>query len=126
MSMSNRNVKRLTGVLIVSIVAAAALAQPNPQQPPPPTGNGSISGTVLNSATQAPLPRAHVTLLVVSGAGMQPFDVMTNEEGKFSFESLPAARLLLSTDRIGFVTPAAASAQTNIQLQLNEKKENVR
>jgi hypothetical protein len=85
-------------------------AQPAQQlQAPPqpaPTGTGAIEGQILNQATGAPLKKANVRLF---GSRTQPGVMPTNaaretdDEGRFSFTSLPAGKYQLSAIRQGFL-----------------------
>ena len=125
--MSSRNIKRLARVLALSLAAAAAaLAQPQP--PTPATGNASVSGVVTNSATGAPVPRARVGVTLPGNIGRQDFGTgaVTDAEGKFTIEGLPAGRFLLNVDRVGFAAPASGNRLSDSQLQPGEKKENVK
>jgi TonB-linked SusC/RagA family outer membrane protein len=59
---------------------------------------GAIAGTVVNQATDQPLPGAQVSVI---GTGM---GTLTGEEGRFLLQSVPAGQRVLRVDHIGFTT----------------------
>jgi hypothetical protein len=77
-----------------------------PPLEPPTQGTGAIEGQIFNQATGAPLKKANVRLF---GSRAQPGVMPTNlaretdEEGRFSFTSLPARKYQLSAMRQGFL-----------------------
>ncbi len=112
-------------MLALSLVAAGAvLAQPQP--PVPAAGNGSMSGSVTNSVTGAPLSRAHVTVLVPGNMGVQSFGAVTDAEGQFAIGKLPPGRFIIQVDRVGFVAPSTGNRLSDSQLRPDEKKEDVK
>jgi protocatechuate 3,4-dioxygenase beta subunit len=123
--MSSRNSRWLAPVLALT-AAAAVSAQPQPQQPAPATANASVSGVVTNSVTRAPLPRAHVMLMVFGNSGTRVLNTVTDAEGKFTFSGLPAGRFMLNVDRVGFVPPAAGNRMPNSQLRADDKIEDLK
>src|ERR1700720_1813766 len=76
---------------------ARGQAQAPPLQPPTP-GTGVIEGQIFNLATGAPLKKANVRLF---GSRTQPGVMPTNaaretdDQGRFSFTSLPAGKYQL-------------------------------
>jgi protocatechuate 3,4-dioxygenase beta subunit len=68
----------------------------------PATGTGVIAGTVLTEGTGAPGRRARVNLSATELRGART--AMTNDDGAFSFASLPAGRYTLSATKAGYVT----------------------
>src|SRR3954471_166395 len=121
--MSSRNSERIVRVLVLSLwVAAAVFAQPQP--PTVATGNASVSGVVTNSATGGPLPRAHVTVIILGNTGAQNFNATTNDEGKFSIGGLPPGRFLLNVDHVGFVPPG--NRMSDSPLRPDEKRDDLR
>src|SRR5580704_16045493 len=73
--------------LLLAALAAAALGQQT----------ANVSGTVTNSATGAPVARAHVTL-----RGEKTFGALTNGEGKFSITGIPPGGYAHAVERVGF------------------------
>ncbi len=128
--MSSPNSKPLPRMLLLSLLAAAALppiqAQPPQQFQPqaPPTGNGSVSGTVTNSVTGAPVLHAHVIVMVMGNRGMRSFNADTNAQGGFTVEKLPPGRLAFTVDRAGFV--ASSQLLANADLRPDEKREGLK
>jgi hypothetical protein len=125
--MSSRNSNGLARALMVILAAGTVAAQPpQPQQPAPPVGNASVSGSVTNSATSAPVPRAHVALVVFSNPSVQTYSTLTDAEGKFTFNGLPPGRFNLNVDRVGFVVPATGNRLPNTQLRPDSKIEDLK
>ena len=62
-----------------------------------------IAGTVLNAATNEPIRRATVSLLSEAERQMVA-SVETDNEGRFSFDSLPGAKYPLTASKRGFLT----------------------
>ena len=120
--MSSRNSKAPASVVL--LILAAAVAQPQP--PIPATGNGSVSGVVLNSASGTPLPRAYVTLMVFGNTGVQSFGAVTDTEGKFTIGALPPGQLSLNLEHVGFIAPATGNRLPDPQLRADEKKEGLK
>lgn len=122
--MSSRSCKWLTRFLPLSLAALSAVAQPQPTAPA--AGAASISGVVTNSVTGAPLPRAHVGGAILGNTGAQFFEAVTDTDGKFSVEGLPAGRIIISANRAGFVAPASGNRLSDTQLRAAERRENVK
>jgi protocatechuate 3,4-dioxygenase beta subunit len=80
-------------------------AQQIPQQPAP-TGTSAIEGQILNQATGAPLKKAGVRLFGSrTQPGIMPVNSSreTDDQGRFSFTSLPPGKYQLSANRQGFL-----------------------
>ncbi|HUL73457.1 MAG TPA: carboxypeptidase-like regulatory domain-containing protein [Vicinamibacterales bacterium] len=76
-------------------------ARDSTTQPQPAAGTGVISGAISVEGSGTPARRARVTL---SGAGLRPSrTATTNDQGQFSFASLPAGRFTLSASKPGYV-----------------------
>ena len=58
----------------------------------------SITGTVLNHATRAPIEGARVRLLGT------PFDMLTDSAGRFGFMEVPPGKQVVQTDQLGYAT----------------------
>src|SRR5262245_51563377 len=145
-----QNLKALSPLLIVSLLAmvvgpsAAPPAQiPVPPQPPPtpavqaprdvqdqtpaPTGTASIVGSITVADGGQPARRVRVSL---SGGEIRGRTVMTDDQGRFSFASLPAGRFTISASKPGHVSvtygqrkPGQGRPGTAIQLADNQKFE---
>jgi protocatechuate 3,4-dioxygenase beta subunit len=81
----------------------------------------SISGTVTDALTGAPILRAHVALLI----GREKFGALTDQEGKYSITGVVPGHGSVAADRIGFVAYRgslmelrAGDAKTEVDLQL--------
>src|SRR5687767_12406704 len=77
---------------VVSLVAAAQT----------PSGSSTISGRVLNSLTGAPLQKASVMLELDKPVPSNAV-ALTDGQGRFSFQNLPAGDYRLHAARDGFM-----------------------
>lgn len=89
-------------VLLATLSFAPQTQTPTPA-PIPTTGSASIAGLVVNDEERAvPVRRAIVT---VSGAGLVPSrSAITDDDGRFVVERLPAGRFTISVSRASFIT----------------------
>lgn len=88
------------------VLASMWFAQQAPMPtaaPVPTTGTASIAGVVVDDQERAvPVRRAIVT---VAGTGLVPSrSAITDDDGRFSIERLPAGRFTISVSRASFVT----------------------
>ncbi|HET9372272.1 MAG TPA: carboxypeptidase-like regulatory domain-containing protein, partial [Vicinamibacterales bacterium] len=88
-----------------------------------PTGTGTISG-IVTSNTGGPVRRARVSLNGAELRGSR--SVMTGDDGKFEFVSLPAGRFTLSASKAGYSSMTFGARQpgragTPIQLAEGQK-----
>lgn len=88
---------------VLSLALPAQTQAPTPAPPVPTTGTASIAGTVVNDEERAaPVRRAVVTM---SGQGLVPSrSAITDDDGRFLIERLPAGRFTVSVSRASFVT----------------------
>src|SRR5690606_30415415 len=104
-----------TGLVAIGAASLAAAQPPPPPPPPPPRdvgppaaidpvpGGAIISGVVVTTdATPRPVRRAVVR---ITGAGGER-TVVTDDEGRFSIDDLPAGRFGIVASRPGYVTMA--------------------
>ena len=71
-------------------------------RPAAPMGSGEIAGRAVRSDDGRPLRRARVTL---SGTALEGDRLsLTDDDGRFVFDSLPAGRFMVTVARAGFVT----------------------
>src|SRR5215472_11907667 len=99
----------LPSVRLGLLWAAAALVGPGlagqtaPAPPLPAAGSFRVAGTIVSKTDAHPLGRARVTLRDARKA--EQFEsVITAEDGKFSFENVPAGKYSLTGAKRGFVT----------------------
>jgi hypothetical protein len=87
-------------VLFVGIILASALEV---QQKPAvsASGTGRISGVVVAADSGLPLPGVMVT---IGGSTLATQAAMTDADGRYGAESLPAGRYVLTFNKAGFVT----------------------
>jgi hypothetical protein len=86
------------------VFAVLSLApQTQTPAPAPTTGTASIAGTVVNDEERAvPVRRAVVT---VAGSGLVPSrSAITDDDGRFLIERLPAGRFTIRVSRASFIT----------------------
>jgi protocatechuate 3,4-dioxygenase beta subunit len=81
----------------------------------------SVTGTVTNSLTGAPVLRAHVILR----GGQQKFGALTNGEGKFSIAGIPPGSYLVTAERVGFAPPAVSFRAPQLALRAGDAKDSV-
>jgi hypothetical protein len=94
----------MTSFLIWLAMLSLAPQTPTPTPPPvPTTGTASIAGIVVNDEERAvPVRRAVVT---VAGSGLVPSrSAITDDNGRFAIERLPAGRFTVSVSRASFIT----------------------
>jgi 5-hydroxyisourate hydrolase-like protein (transthyretin family) len=82
---------------------AMSFAQNDPRAVAP-AGPYHIAGTVVNATTGKPLDRVVVNLETPGGEGHRITAVQTDEEGRFLFDRLGAAKYALRASRKGFLT----------------------
>ena len=90
--------------LIVAVTLFLAPLTPIAHQVvPTTTGTASVAGTVVTDEERAtPVRRAIVTL---SGQGLVPSrSAITDDDGRFTIERLPAGRFTISVSRASFIT----------------------
>jgi len=101
--------RALPTVLLLSLLTTIALAQQpardRPVLPPDPTGTARISGVVVDADPQPqPVRRAILTL---TGAEIaRGRTTISDDDGRFSFEQLPAGRFMLSATKAAYVAGA--------------------
>ena len=89
---------------LLSLVPQTPIQTPvSTPAPTPTTGTASIAGTVVNDEERAaPVRRAIVT---VAGPGLVPSrSAITDDDGRFVIERLPAGRFTVSVSRASFIT----------------------
>jgi hypothetical protein len=94
----------------------------------PTIGTGVISGVLTLTGSGAPVRHAR---LMLSGTGLRPSrTAQTNDQGAFSFPSLPAGRFTLTASKAGYVDMSYGAKEpgrpgTPIQLGDGEKLDKV-
>ena len=111
---------RVFVALVLVLPAMLSAQQRDPRAPVKSGGTASVRG-VVNDRRQTPLPNAIVRL--TCEAQLAQWMTLSDGNGRFAFESLPADRCEVSASKAGFVTdwfgtsPSAAPAG---RLQLND------
>ena len=98
--------RRLVVLCSLSLLASAAAAQaPRDYQRPAATGTSRITGVVESAESRPrPLRRARVR---ITGSELEiSRTTITTDDGRFSFESLPAGRYTVSASKDGYVSSA--------------------
>lgn len=67
------------------------------RQRPAQTGDITLTGVVVNSATGEPIPRALIQMM-----GMASRVALTDSEGKFEFDNLPETQAMLTAHKPGY------------------------
>lgn len=96
-----KNARRVACAMVGLVLAATLGAQ---QKPAASLANGyRIAGTVLNTSTGAPVQRALVSVLVQDD-NHTVASAMSDSEGHFAFDGLPATKYPLMASKRGFRT----------------------
>ena len=96
-----------------------------PRPAPEPTGGGSIAGVITSAGTN-PVPVRRVIVLLNSTDPKVGRTTVTDEEGRFAFAALPAARYSLTATKPGYLDTRYGATRpegpgTPIVLADNEK-----
>src|SRR5579872_4179669 len=99
---------------LATILAACCLAQP-----PEPSGNGSITGSVVNPAGE---PLRHVTLQLnplAAGAAstngpVSSYATDSDSAGNFAFDDVQPGQYTLMAERTGYLRSSYTSARGNV------------
>jgi hypothetical protein len=75
---------------------------PRDRVPPPRVGNSSIRGQVIDAATGAAIPRARVVVMVGSNRHV----TMTNGDGQFAFDKIPAGTYAFTAEKSTYMPGA--------------------
>ncbi len=89
-----------SGKWLLALLLQSAAATGLPQTA---DSRASVAGRVSNSATGAPIVRAHVSL----NGDRQKYGALTGVDGKFSIAHLPAGQYIITVDAPGFQSPPA-------------------
>jgi hypothetical protein len=89
------------GVLLALLLPVAIVAQQRDTQAPAAAATGEISGTVVSAENNAePLRRAVVT---VTGGGLNPRSVLTDDAGRFNFTRLPGGTYSVTARKAAYL-----------------------
>ena len=108
----------LTLILLCAIPLAA-------QTSPKPA---SVQGTVINSVSGLPVPRAHVTLQGGNDGKPVRYGATSGTDGRFSFTGVAPGTYQASAERIGFVNTQNGSARRDrdmVRLSADDNKTGV-
>jgi 5-hydroxyisourate hydrolase-like protein (transthyretin family) len=72
-------------------------------QRPMPVGPYKISGVVVDALSGAPLAKARVSISAVANRGGGAWSMITAEDGRFEFTSIPQGKFALRGDRLGYL-----------------------
>src|SRR5450631_1208778 len=100
---------RRNSAAVYLLLAAAALGLAQTQPPRADEKPASVEGEVRNSVSGMPVERAHITLRRFNNGGWDKYGALTNAEGKFSINGIPAANYQVTLQRVGFVPPLEVS-----------------
>jgi len=129
----------LVCIVACAVAGGGAFAQvrsPAPPAPPPSlaaetAGTGVITGVITAGDTGRPLRRTRV-MLTNSETNANLGTAVTDLDGRFRFDKLPAAALTLKASKAGYLDiaygqkkPGSGRAGTSIQLADGQKIENV-
>ena len=86
----------------LALVCALALPMAAQQRGPAASDGYRIAGVAINSTSNLPVARAHVTISLTSGNFSRT--VTTGEDGRFAFDHLRAGKYALAGERRGFAS----------------------
>jgi len=93
-----------TGLLVVLVAAAAAQPPPRDRPQAPGPGTGVIRGRVVRADTGEPLRRAQVSVEAQNAKDLRgPVSTMTDAQGRYEIDQLPAGSYQLKASRGGYV-----------------------
>jgi hypothetical protein len=92
-------IKLATLAAVTRLVYTAQLPAPSANTP-----RYTVTGTVVNSVTNEPVPRTLVHLL-----GSEPQSTFTNPQGHFEFAGIPEGQVTVVAERPGFLDPRTSS-----------------
>jgi len=105
-----RNSKFVAGLLLLA--AAVPLTAQSSAKP------ASVQGTITNSISGLPVPRAHVSLQGGSEGKQVRFGATSAADGRFSFTGVAPGNYSVSADRVGFVNSQSASPRERVAVML--------
>jgi len=111
-------VRSRAGLLAILLLAMPLAAQTDGGKP------ASVQGTVTDSVTGLPVPRAHVSLQGTSGGKPARYGATSGADGKFAFTGLTPGNYMAQADRVGFVRSPGVSPRdrTMVDVKADENK----
>src|SRR5438132_25766 len=67
------------------------------------TSPASVQGIILKLGTNEPVNRAAVELRKAGATDPKPYTVISTDDGKFTFQNVPAGQYQLGVTRMGYV-----------------------
>ncbi len=104
--------RRNKTALVLLLVAALPLVAQDNIKP------ASVQGSVANSLSGAPVPRAHITLWGESGGKQVRYGSTSAADGRFSFTGVTPGKYSAYADRVGFVNSQNGSPRERVDMML--------
>lgn len=118
----------ISALVVVAGAAAAGRQTPRDNSAEAPAGASAISGVVVTDETPPRVVRRAIVTLALPGGGRgsAPSAAVTDDEGKFAFEALPAGRYTLTASKPSYVNGAYGATRparpgTPIQLAAGQQ-----
>jgi len=111
------------GLLILFSLAPIASGQ---TAGPRASGTASVSGVVTNTVTGAPILRAHVRLQHFANGAQESYVALTNAEGKFALDHLPAGSYGITVEKTGFVASPDNDLNSPVELGASDKNDTLK
>src|SRR5579862_4432080 len=118
---------------VLGVTMALATTHAVGQAPAPAVGTGAISGTVFAGDSGSPLSRAQVTLTDTTSRNALVGTTVTDAQGRFAFNKLPADSFTLKAVHTAFLDmiygqkqPGSGRAGSVIQLAAGQQLENIK
>jgi hypothetical protein len=85
----------------------------------------SVEGTVIDSVSRLPIPRAHVTLMGQSGGQPVRYGTTSSADGSFSITGMSPGSYSAGGERIGFVSSWQSRGRASVAVKADERKTGV-
>jgi hypothetical protein len=100
----------LTAAVLAASILVSAQQQARDTNPAPVTGTARVSGQIL-SATTDPKPLRRVIVTIIGDGMKVGRSTVTDDQGRYAFEALPAGRFTVTATKAAFLPGAYGALQ---------------